>query len=256
MNLFFRVLLFILGLLVLFFLVVPIVRIVTSVSPEKLLSALSDRSVLASVFLTLKVSFYATIVVFFTGIPLAYLLARYEFFGKSLIEGLIDIPVMVPHVAAGIALLMIFGANGFLGEFFRRLGVTFLDTQAGILVAMMFVSAPFLINSAKEGFKKVDPRLENVSRTLGANAFWTFFKVTLPNARKDIINGALMMWGRGLGEFGAVVIIAYHPMTAPVMIYDRFNSFGLSYAVPITVIMILVSIAVFALIRIINNLWK
>ncbi len=252
----FRVVFVVLAVLILFFLTAPIVRIVTSVSLERLLHALSDKAILASIFLTLRVSFYATVIVVFTGVPLAYVLARYNFWGKSFIEGLIDIPVMVPHVAAGIALLMIFGTTGVLGEFFRKIGVVFLDTQAGILVAMMFVSAPFLINGAKEGFKKVDVRLENVSRTLGANVFWTFFKVVLPNARKDIINGALMMWGRGLGEFGAVVIIAYHPMTAPVMIYDRFNSFGLSYAVPITVIMILVSIFIFAAIRIINNLLR
>ncbi len=256
MNALFKFILFLLGAVILIFLFLPVFRIIFGVSLPRLAGALSDGAILSSVSLTLKVSFFATIFAAVTGVPLAYLLARYEFFGKSFVESLIDIPVMIPHVAAGIALLMVFGAEGFFGKFFKLVGVSFLDTEAGIFIAMMFVSAPFLINSAKEGFKKVDPRLENVSRTLGANAFWTFLRITLPNARKDIINGALMMWGRGLGEFGAVVIIAYHPMTAPVMIYDRFNSFGLPYAVPITVIMVVISIAVFSLIRLINNLWK
>ncbi len=256
MNRLFRYASILLGLVLLFFLTAPILRIISGVSTDKLIAAIQDKTTLHAVFLSLKISMLATILTAITGIPLAYLLARYEFPGKSLVEGLIDIPVMVPHVAAGIALLMIFGASGFMGRFFQKIGVTFLDTQAGILIAMMFVSAPFLVNSAKEGFKKVDVRLEYVSRTLGANVFWTFLKITLPNARKEIINGALMMWGRGLGEFGAVVILAYHPMTAPVLIYDRFNSFGLPYAVPVTVIMILVSITIFALIRLINNILK
>ncbi len=252
----FKITIVFLALIIFSFIAFPIIEIITGTSVAQLLSALNDKEILHSIELTFEVSFYATIIVAVCGIPLAYFLARHDFCCKGIIEGIIDIPVMVPHVAAGIALLMVFGASGNLGEAFKRIGVEFLDTKFGILIAMMFVSAPFLINAAKEGFKKVDVRLENVSKTLGANSFWTFIKITLPHARKDIINGALMMWGRGIGEFGAIVIIAYHPMTAPVMIYDRFNSFGLSYAVPITAIMVITSIVVFAIIRIINNLLK
>ncbi len=256
MDRLFKFLTIIFSLGIFLFLAIPVVKIITSTSASSLVSALSDKSILQSIILSVEVSFYATVIVLVTGVPLAYFLSRHNFCCKAVVEGIIDIPVMVPHVAAGIALLMVFGASGELGEAFKKIGVEFLDTKFGILAAMMFVSAPFLINSAKEGFKKVDVRLENVSKTLGANSFWTFVKITLPNARKDIINGALMMWGRGIGEFGAVVIIAYHPMTAPVMIYDRFNSFGLSYAVPVTVIMIITSIVIFSAIRIINNLFK
>jgi molybdate/tungstate transport system permease protein len=121
------------------------------------------------------------------------------------------------------------------------------------MAAMMFLSAPFLINSAKDGFRKVDPKLEKIARTLGASAFGSFYKIALPNARKDILNGALMMWSRGLGEFGAVVILAYHPMTAPVLIYDRFTSYGLTESAPIAATMIAVSIIVFLVLRAINN---
>ncbi|NPA73889.1 MAG: ABC transporter permease subunit, partial [Epsilonproteobacteria bacterium] len=117
-------------------------------------------------------------------------------------------------------------------------------------------SAPFLINGAKEGFKKVDVRYEKVARTLGASRMSAFFSIVLPNARNDIINGALMMWSRALGEFGAVVIIAYHPMVAPVLIYDRFNNFGLNYSAPVAASMIVVSIAIFLTARYINNRLK
>jgi len=245
-----------LSILLLLFLIVPVFRILASLPLDQYLQSLKDSSVVSSILLSLKMSMYATILVVLTGVPLAYILARVDFPLKGVVEGLIDIPVMIPHVAAGIALLMVFEANGVFGEFFKSIGITFLDTEYGILIAMMFVSAPFLINSAKEGFKKVDERLEFVSRSLGVGPLETFFKVTLPLARKDIINGALMMWGRGIGEFGAVVIIAYHPMTAPVTIYDRFNSFGLNYALPITALMILISILIFVVIRVINNIIK
>ena len=245
-----------LSIILLLFLTIPVIRILMSISLSQYLQSLKDGSIVASILLSLKVSMYATVLVILTGVPLAYVLARVDFPLKGIVEGLIDIPVMIPHVAAGIALLMIFEANGIFGEFFKSIGVAFLDTQYGILIAMMFVSAPFLINSAKEGFKKVDERLEFVSRSLGVGPFETFFRITLPLARKDMINGALMMWGRGIGEFGAVVIIAYHPMTAPVMIYDRFNSFGLDYALPVTALMILISILIFIVIRIINNVLK
>jgi len=92
-----------------------------------------------------------------------------------------------------------------------------------------------------------------VARTLGASPLRVFFSFFFPNAKKDIINGCLMMWGRGLGEFGAVVILVYHPMTAPVLIYDRFTSFGLSYSAPVAAVMILFSIAVFLGVRFVNN---
>lgn len=256
MNRLFGSIAILLSIALLVFLSFPIIKILVGTPYESLVKAFGDKAITDSVFLSIKMSFFSTVIVITCGSPFAYFLARHSFPGKSLIESLIDVPVMVPHVAAGIALLMVFGARGIFGTAFKIIGIDFLDTQAGILIAMMFVSAPFFINSAKEGFKKVDVRLEYVSRTLGANTVWTFFKITLPNARKDIVNGALMMWGRGLGEFGAVIILAYHPMTAPVMIYDRFNSFGLSYSLPVAAIMIIISIIIFALIRIINNMLK
>ncbi|QEH07590.1 ABC transporter permease subunit [Sulfurospirillum multivorans] len=121
------------------------------------------------------------------------------------------------------------------------------------MIAMMFLSATFLINGAKEGFKKVDIKLEKVARTLGASPLKVFFAISIPNAKKEIVNGCLMMWGRGLGEFGAVIILVYHPMTAPVLIYDRFTSFGLSYSAPVAAVMIILSIMVFLSVRFVNN---
>ena len=250
------VLLFVLlGSLVVLFLLVPLMQLLWGVGLKGLGSALSDQEVLSSIGLTLWTALAAVVLVAVTGIPLAYLIARYDFPGRSLLESLLDIPVMVPHTAAGIALLVAFG-NGWIAGWLERMGLELIDTTTGIIAAMMFLSAPFLINGAKEGFRKVDPRLEGVARTLGAGPFAAFWTIALPNARNDIINGALMMWSRGLGEFGAVVIIAYHPMVAPVLIYDRFNSYGLTYSAPVAAAMILVSVGLFLTIRYVNNRLK
>ena len=242
----------ILAALLILFLTIPLLKLILGVSIDSYLVTLKDTEVLSSILLTMKVSLMATFFVVITGLPLAYIIARYEFFGKSLLESLIDIPTMVPHTAAGIALLMTFGSEN-IQKFLESIGFGFIDSTTGIMAAMMFLSAPYLINSAKEGFKNVDVKLENISRSLGAGAFETFIKIVIPNAKKDIINGMLMMWARGLGEFGAVVIIAYHPMTAPVLIYDRFINFGLNYSAPVAALMIIFSVMIFLSIRWLNN---
>lgn len=242
----------VLSLLVLLFIVVPLFGLFGGVGWTKLFEAFLDPIIMRSVWLTMKVSFFGTCIILVTGLPLAYLIARYDFRGKSIIESIIDIPVMIPHTAAGIALLMAFN-RGIVARIFDKIGLELIDSETGIMAAMMFLSAPFLINGAKEGFKNVNPKLENVARTLGAGQFSVFFRVVLPNAQKDIVNGMLMMWSRGLGEFGAVVIIAYHPMIAPVLIYDRFNNYGLSYSAPVAAVMIAVSLTTFLLVRGLNN---
>ncbi len=252
MNYLFNIIFFILSTCVLLFITIPLISLFSGVGWDGLLDSLLDAEIMGSVLLTMKISFLGTCLILFIGLPLAYLIARNNFRGKSIIESIIDIPVMIPHTAAGIALLTAFN-RGVMESFFKSLGIRFIDTEVGIMSAMMFLSSPFLINGAKEGFKNIDPKLENVARTLGAGRFSVFFRVVLPNAKKDIINGMLMMWSRGLGEFGAVVIIAYHPMVAPVLIYDRFNSYGLSYSAPVAAVMIAVSATTFLLVRGLNN---
>lgn len=251
----FTVTLVVLAFIIVFFLSVPILKMFVGVGSEKLLEAIKDAEVTSSIWLTMKVSAWAMIFVLFTGLPLAYLIARYNFYGRSFIEAIIDIPIMIPHTAAGIALLTTFG-DTLLGDFFKFFGIEFVGTEYGIMIAMMFLSAPFLINAAKDGFRKVDVKLEKVARTLGASPLSVFFRITIPNAKKDIINGALMMWSRGLGEFGAVIILVYHPMTTPVLIFDRFNSYGLSFSAPVAAVIIAYSVVVFLIVRFITGKLK
>jgi molybdate/tungstate transport system permease protein len=240
-----------LGAIIFLFVVVPLIKmLLSSVSePDILWDTILDPEVTGAIGLTLLAALIATLVGFILGVPLAYLLARTDFPGKKLVEGLIDVPIVVPHTAAGIALLFVFGRRFFLGEAFNSLGIEFVDSTAGIVIAMMFVSIPFLIDSAKEGFRKVDVRLEKVARTLGASPWQAFFRISFPLAWRSILAGNIMMWARGISEFGAVIILAYHPMIAPVLVYERFETYGLDYARPIAVLLIFVSVVVFVLLR-------
>ena len=170
--------------------------------------------------------------------------------GKGVIEALIDLPLAVPHTVAGIALLMVFGRQGVLGAPLEALvGLKFWGTLAGIVVAMLFVSAPYTVNAARIGFDAVDPRLEKIARTLGLNPWRTFWRITLPLARRGIMTGVTLTYARSISEFGAVVILVYYPMTAPVKIYELFLRFGLDQAASAAVLLLFVSLALFLLLR-------
>ena len=238
-----------LGLVIFLFIVVPLGKMILASDPMILLDTFWDPEVMRSIWLTLYAALIATAVGCLLGVPLAYLLARANFPGKGLVEGLIDIPIVVPHTAAGIALLFVFGRNFMVGKAFGAIGIQFVDSMAGIVIAMLFVSIPFLIDSAKEGFKKVDVRLEKVARSLGASPWQAFFKISLPLAWRSIVAGNIMMWARGISEFGAVLILAYHPMIAPVLVYERFETYGLDYARPVAVLLIMVCLIVFITLR-------
>ena len=238
-----------LGLILIILVVMPLLRMILSADPAVMRSTMAEGEVIGAILLTLRAAFWATIFCAVFGIPLAYILARWKFPGKSLVQGLVDLPVMIPHTAAGIALLMVYGRSFFLGRALGKAGISFVGTEAGISLAMAYVSLPFLVNSARDGFVSVDPKLERVARTLGASPWQSFFRVTLPLAWRPILSGAIMMWARGISEFGAVIVLAYHPMTAPVLIWERFQAYGLKYAKPVAILLILLCLFIFALLR-------
>ena len=223
--------------------------------PEGLLEAASDPVVIESILLTLYASFLATLIAMILGTPLAYVLARHDFLGKSVVESIIDVPVIIPHSVAGIALYALFMQRSAVGEAFSNLGIVFEDSLWGIVVAMLFVSAPFYINAAKEGFQSVNPRLERVARTLGANQWKSFYRITLPLAIHHLFSGAVMAWARGISEFGAVIIIAFYPMIAPILIFYRFTTHGLKGSQPIAVLLILICFVVFIILRTSTKYW-
>ena len=244
------------GSLLLLFVFLPILSTLLGTGLSLLWETLRDAEMQSALWLTFYAALWATFLAFLSGIPLAYLLARYEFRGKPWVEGLINLPIVIPHTAAGIALLVVFGRQSFLGRFFGWFGIEFVDQLPGIIVGMLFVSLPFLVNAAREAFALVDPELERVALSDGASRWQAFFLVALPLAWRGILSGALMMWGRGISEFGAIVILAYHPKTVPVLVYERFYSFGLSAAQPVAVVLILAALLVFMLVQVLAQVRK
>ncbi len=248
-QLFFNLVFSLAGGLLVIFVVLPLVSTLLSTTPADFIKSFGDPEVLQSIALTFGAAAIATALAMVTGIPLAYLLARRKFKGKRLVEAIINLPVVIPHTAAGIALLLVFGRRGLLGQWFSPLGITFTDNIAGIVVAMLFVSLPFLVNLSRESFALVDEEFEKVALIDGASQWQAFFSVTLPLAWRGVLGGAVMMWARGISEFGAVVILAYHPKIVPVLVFERFEGYGLDAAQPIALLLILVALVVFISLR-------
>ena len=234
-----------LGSLVLLLVVAPLLGVFLTGSLSGLSAAAVDAEVTRSIRLSLGAALTATLFCALAGIPLSYLLARRRFWGRPVLLALIDLPVVVPHSAAGIALLTVIGRHSWLAHLTGGL----VGTYAGIAIAMAFVSLPYLLNAAREGFTSVPVRLEEVARTLGASPARVFFTISLPLAWRSVLSGMILMWARGISEFGAVVIVAYYPMTTPVLIFQRFNDYGLTYARSAAQLLLLVCILIFVALR-------
>lgn len=237
------------GGLILLFVIAPLAGMVLHCSGATFVETVSDAEVRRSIGLTLGTSFAGASVFALAAVPFAYLLARRKFPLKRFVIGIIDLPVIIPHSTAGIALIGVLGRDSLPGRIAGQLGFSIIDHPVGIALAMAFVSLPFLIAAARDGFAAVPVRLEKAALTLGASPMQVFFTIALPLARRSIITGFVLMFARGLSEFGAVIIVAYHPMITPVLIYERFTSFGLAYARGVAVVFLLVSLMMFVALR-------
>lgn len=247
-----RVLLAGLGACLVLFVVGPLLRLLLESSPRSLAEAIRDPELRASIALTVFTATAATVLGALLGIPLAYLLARCSFPGRRIVQGIIDLPVVIPHPVAGIALLLFLGRRSTVGGILSQMGLEFVSHVPGIVAAMLFVSAPILVSGAREAFRGVDPQLERVARTLGDSAWAAFRRVTLPLAGRGILAGSLLAWARSVSEFGSIVILTYNPKVASIFIFDRFTAFGLPAAVPAAVILLVVALAVFLVVRVLQ----
>jgi molybdate/tungstate transport system permease protein len=249
----FNLVLIFLGGLILLFIVAPLAGMFLSTTPNQVFETAREAEVRESIWLTIWVSMAGTLIFAFAAIPLAYLLARKDFPMKKLVTGIIELPIVIPHSAAGIAILGFVSRNSVVGKIGSAVGLDFVGHPAGIAAAMAFVSLPFLINAARDGFAGVPVRLEKAALTLGASPARTFFTISLPLAWRNIVSGLILMFARGMSEFGAVIVVAYHPMIVPILIYERFGSFGLKYARPVSVLFITISLAVFIILRLLSK---
>jgi molybdate/tungstate transport system permease protein len=240
------------GLVIMAFILLPLIQLLTSPSVEMLRESIGDRDVVRSIWLSIYTAGLAALISFLFGTPLAYLLARSDFRGKRLVEGIIDLPIAIPHPVVGIAILSVAGRSHWFGQMLAELGVRVMGSVTGIVTVLTFVGIPFYLNATKAGFEAISPRLEKVSRSLGASMFSTFVRITFPLAWRSMLIGIIMCSARAISEFGAVVIVAYHPMIAPVLIYERFEAYGLKYSQPVAVWLVTISLILFLLLRILT----
>jgi molybdate transport system permease protein len=192
------------------------------------------------------------------GTPLAYLLARRRIPFAAPLESLIALPMVLPPAVAGIGLLMAFGRRGLLGEPLAGMGISLSFTSAAVVLAELFVAAPFYVRAAQSAFASVDPELEMVARTLGVSDWMTFWRVTVPVAFSSLLGGAVMSWARALGEFGATIMFAGsfqgRTQTMPLAIYAALES-DLDAALVLSAILAVVSFTVLVLLRLSVGRW-
>ncbi|MDL1955907.1 MAG: ABC transporter permease [Candidatus Desulfofervidus auxilii] len=240
-----RLFYFFLAIFCVIFIVFPIMHLFISLTVNEFIKAIYDREVWQAIFTSFIGASLSTFFGCLTGIPFAYILSRYDFKGKKILESIASLPVVIPHVAVGIILISLLSEKSFWGHFFSYFNLSFIDTIYGIVIAMAFVSISYIITSALIGFESVDRELEMVSRTLGATAFYTFWHITFPLALPAIIKGAILAFARAISEVGALLILAYFPKTAPIIMYERFEQYGLKAAHPVTVLVVFFSLIIF-----------
>lgn len=213
--------------------------------------AFSETAV-AALKLSLVTSLISVVISLLIGTPLAYLLARWDFPGRTALELLIDLPVVLPPSVAGLALLIAFGRQGVFGGWLAAVGISLPFTPLAVILAQTFVSAPLYVRSARIGFAEIDPVLEEAAHVEGASQWQIFREVMLPLAARALTSGAILAWTRALGEFGATILFAGNlegvTQTMPLAIYLGFER-SLGVALALSVVLVLVSVALLSLTR-------
>ncbi len=249
----YRPALYLLASLMLVFVALPILVLLSKISFASFIEQIRSPEVLRAGMTSFVSATIALLVSSAFGIPLAYVLARRNFVGKWLVNIFIVVPLVIPPVVSGILLLMVYGPYTFLGGLAVAAGFELTGTLWGIVLAQIFVASPYLIISAKSAFEGVDEKLERVSLGLGKSYWQTFRRVTLPLAKNGIIAGMILAWARALGEFGATVVIAYHPYSLPVKIWVDFTGEGLEATFPVILLLLIIGFLAFLSIRLLGR---
>jgi len=240
----------VIGLLALGIVLLPVLALLLSQSTATMAAELEREETRRAILLTVATASIATLLLAAVGIPLAYALSRLDFRGKTLVLALMDIPIIIPQSAAGIALLSTFGRNQPLGSWLAsRLGFAMDGHLAGIVLAQFFTAFPFLVKPALAAFEAVPPDLELAARHLGANAWGAFRHLVLPLASRGLFLAAILGWARAAGEFGAVYFMTADPPVAPIAIFYRFERQGLAETTPFVATLLIASLALFFLLQ-------
>ncbi|MBB5960134.1 molybdate transport system permease protein [Saccharothrix tamanrassetensis] len=241
------------ALLGLAFLLVPLagllIRAPWATVPDRLFSA----EVGEALRLSLVCASLATVVCLVLGIPLAWLLARGDLPGRGFLRALVTVPLVLPPVVGGVALLLVLGRRGLIGQYLDAwFGVSLPFTTAGVVVAEAFVAMPFLVISVEGALRAADPRYEEAAATLGASRWLTFRRVTLPSVMPGVVAGAVLCWARALGEFGATITFAGNfpgeTTTMPLAVYLALETEP-DAAIVLSIVLLLVSVGVLAGLR-------
>lgn len=205
--------------------------------------------------LSLVTTLISLSIIILLGTPLAYLLARHDFRGKDVAETVVDLPIVLPPAVAGLALLMAFGRRGLVGEYLdTHFGITIGFTTAAVVLAQIFVAAPFYVRTARAGFARFDIGMEEAASDLGASPWKVLTTVTIPMARSAIGAGAVLAWARALGEFGATIMfagsIAGRTETMPLAVYGRYEAGDLDTALVLSLILVSCAMLVLLTVRI------
>jgi molybdate transport system permease protein len=236
------------------FLVLPLVGLIVRTPWSTLWQRLTETGALTALRLSLQTATIATGVCLALGVPLAWLLARVEFPGRRVVRALVTVPLVLPPVVGGLALLLVFGRRGLIGEWVdATFGVALPFTTAGVVVAEAFVAMPFLVIAVEGALRGAEPRYEEAAATLGAGRWTAFIHVTLPLVAPGIAAGGVLCWARALGEFGATITFAGNypgvTQTMPLAVYQTIEGGDLDGAVVLSLILLIVSVTILAGLR-------
>ncbi|MEU2941131.1 ABC transporter permease [Nocardiopsis alba] len=237
----------------LLFLLLPLVGLLVRAPWATMGRRIVDPDVLTALWLSLSTSTAATLVSLVLGVPLAWSLARTEFPGRRLVRALVTVPLVIPPVVGGVALLLVLGRNGIVGQYlYSWFGLTLPFTPAAVVVAQVFVAMPFLVIGVEGALRGADRRYEEAAATLGAGRVTVFTRVTLPMILPGIGAGAVLCWARALGEFGATITFAGNfpgtTQTMPLAVYMAMQR-DPEAAIVLSLVLLLVSLAVLATLR-------
>lgn len=219
------------------------------------LAAVTTPRVMASYRLTFGASFAAAVVNAVFGLLVAWVLVRYRFPGKKIVDALVDLPFALPTAVAGIALTALYAGNGWIGQFFEPLGIKIAFTPIGIFVALTFIGLPFVVRTVQPVLEDIESELEEAAATLGANRLQTFMRVIFPTLFPALMTGFALAFARAIGEYGSVIFIAGNmPMISeitPLLIITKLEQYDYAGATALAVVMLVIS---FVMLLIINLL--
>ncbi len=253
-----RALVALLALLLLLFILLPLVALVLRTTPATLAASLAQPAATSALTLSLETTAVSLFLTIALGTPAAYVLARWQFPGRRVLDSLVDLPIVLPPAVAGVALLVAFGRFGLFAAPLNAAGVRLSFSTAAVVLAQLFVASPFYIRAARAGFSTVDQALEDASATLGYGGWGTFRRVTVPLALPSLLGGAVLTWARALGEFGATILFAGNlqgvTQTMPLAIYETLEGNGdIDGAASLSVLLVIVSLAVLLVVRLFGD---